>query len=108
MRAVPDGASGLAALRESSADILLVDLLMPGINGFEVLDRLQSGEEAVDRPERVIAMSALTDRDTMQTLLDLGVDMVLPKPFSLAELRQAMGLGEAGEGWIGGASTAVA
>lgn len=94
VRAVPDGESGLACLRESGADVLLLDLLMPGVNGFEVLARLQSGNEMMHRPDRVIAMSALTDRTTLQTLRKLGVDYVLPKPFSLAELRAALRLGE--------------
>ena len=94
--ALSDGESGLACLRENSADVLLVDLLMPGVNGFDVLERIHSGDEIPNRPERVIAMSALTDRDTMQTLRNLGVDLVLPKPFSLKELRLALGLGEPG------------
>lgn len=102
VRAVPDGESGLACLRESGADVLLLDLLMPGVNGFAVLERLQAGDEMAYRPDRVIAMSALTDRDTMQTLRDLGVDSVLPKPFSLAELRMALRLGEPGAYGAGG------
>ncbi|MBT5319326.1 MAG: response regulator [Chloroflexi bacterium] len=96
VRAVSDGESGLACLRESPSDVLLVDLLMPGINGFEVLERLNSGVEKGCRPKRVIAMSALTDLDTVQALRDLGVDAVLPKPFSLQELRLALNLGEPG------------
>ncbi len=96
VRAVSDGESGLRCLRESRADILLIDLLMPGVDGFDVLERLQSGEDLAHRPERVIAMSGLTDHDTMQTLRDLGVDSVLAKPFSLKELRLALGLGEPG------------
>ena len=94
VRAVPDGETGLACLRESGADVLLLDLLMPGLNGFGVLERLQTGDAMAYRPGRVIAMSALTDRATMQTLRDLGVDSVLPKPFSLAELRMVLRLGE--------------
>ncbi len=94
--ALSDGESGLVCLRETEADVLLVDLLMPGVNGFDVLERIQSGDEIPIRPKRVIAMSALTDRDTMQTLRTLGVDSVLPKPFSLKELRLALGLGEPG------------
>ena len=94
--AFSDGESGLACLRENGADVLLVDLLMPGVNGFDVLERIQSGDEIAIRPDRVIAMSALSDRDTMQTLRNLGVDAVLPKPFSLKELRLALGLKEPG------------
>ena len=93
VRVVPDGETGLACLREYGADVLLLDLLMPGVNGFDVLERLQ-GAEAAHRPGRVIAMSALTDRVTMQTLRSLGVDSVLSKPFSIAELRAAIGIEE--------------
>ena len=94
--AFSDGESGLACLGEHGADVLLVDLLMPGVNGFDVLERIHTGDEIATRPGRVIAMSALTDRDTMQTLRNLGVDAVLPKPFSLKELRLALGLEEPG------------
>lgn len=94
--ALSDGGSGLAYLRENSADVMLIDLLMPGINGFDVLERIQSDDKVLNRPKRVIVMSALTDRDTMGTLRNLGVDSVLPKPFSLKELRLALGLGEPG------------
>ncbi len=108
VRALPDGESGLACIRQSRANVLLLDLLMPGLNGFEVLERLQSGDERAHRPDRVVVMSALTDRATMQKLRDLGVDDVLPKPFSLVELRRALRLGEPGAYGAGSRVTPVA
>ena len=101
VRSASDGESGLENLRENDADVLLLDLLMPGLTGFDVLKRLQADDEVAQRPDRVIVMSALTDRDTMRTLRDLGVDLVLPKPFSLAELRVALGLGQPGRYGVG-------
>ncbi len=81
-----DGESGLQQIAEFQPDVLLLDLLMPGIDGFQVLEALRSDDQ-LPRPRRVIAMSALTDRDTMARLRELGADAILPKPFSLSELR---------------------
>ncbi|MDA1256572.1 MAG: response regulator [Chloroflexi bacterium] len=94
VRSAPDGATGLKCLREGGADVLLLDLLMPGLNGFDVLEQLQTGEDTANRPGIVVVMSGLTDRSTMQTLRNFGVDAILPKPFSFKELRAVMRLGE--------------
>ena len=84
-----DGASGLRAIDELEPAIVLVDLRLPGIDGFEVLRRLQAGETQ-HQPTYVVAVSAYTDRDSLQRLEALGVTLVLPKPFSLTELNDFM------------------
>ena len=81
-----DGEAGLATVEAFRPEIVLVDLLMPGIDGFAVLEHLRSDYRHL-RPQRVIAISALTDRVTVARLKSLEVDAVLPKPFSLSELR---------------------
>ena len=80
-----DAESGLARIQTRTPDVLLLDIALPGMDGFELLGLLSPFGE-VDRPRIVVAMSALTDRETNQRLTDLGVTSVLPKPFTLSEL----------------------
>ena len=86
---VGDAESGLARIQSRKPDVLLLDIALPGMDGFELLGML-SPFGRVDRPRTVVAMSALTDRETNQRLTDLGVTSVLPKPFTLSELRKVV------------------
>ena len=89
VRVAADGDVGLIELEAFRPDVVLVDLLMPGKDGFAVLQSLRTDYQHV-RPRRVIAISALTDRVTVSRLRALEVDAVLPKPFSLSELRSLL------------------
>jgi CheY-like chemotaxis protein len=51
-----DGAQGVAAVRSSRPDVVLLDLLMPGLDGFAVVERLRSDPELADVP--IIVMTA--------------------------------------------------
>ncbi|MDA1002897.1 MAG: response regulator [Chloroflexi bacterium] len=86
VRVASDGDAGLLEIEAFRPDVVLVDLLMPGRDGFSVLESLRTDYRHV-RPGRVIAISALTDRVTVARLKALEVDAILPKPFSLSELR---------------------
>lgn len=85
----PDGEAGLERIDEFRPDVLMIDLLMPGMDGYAVLEALQAGRTQ-HRPRHIIAISALTDRATKQRLRRLGADTILSKPFSLAELRETI------------------
>lgn len=82
---VADAESGLDCIRTKIPDVLLLDITLPGMDGFELLGLLSPFGE-VDRSRTVVAKSALTDRETNQQLTDLGVTSMLPKPFTLSEL----------------------
>jgi DNA-binding response OmpR family regulator len=82
---VGDAEAGLARIQTRITDVLLLDIVLPGMDGFELLGMLKPFGK-VTRPRTVVVMSALTDRDTNQRLTDLGVISVLPKPFTLNEL----------------------
>ncbi len=76
-----DGTSGLEAARESEPDLILLDILLPDIDGWVVCERLQ---EITDVP--IIFASALgSERDVIRGL-DLGADDYMIKPFSYKEL----------------------
>lgn len=76
-----DAASGLHVLAMERPDLLVLDLAMPGIDGFEVLRRLR---EWTRLP--VLVLSAKPDPADKVSALDLGADDYLTKPFDAAEL----------------------
>jgi CheY-like chemotaxis protein len=78
-----DGGEGQRALTIHHPDIVLLDLAMPGINGWDFLQRLQETGHLGQIP--VIVVSAHV-RVEPQALLQMGVAAILPKPFNLPEL----------------------
>jgi two-component system response regulator MprA len=76
-----DGESGLAAAKEYQPHIVLLDIAMPGLDGFEVCRRLRLQDD--------IAIIMLTARDEVTdkvSALNLGADDYVPKPFAFDEL----------------------
>ena len=86
-----DGAQALDAIREDPPDVVLLDIEMPGIDGFEVLERIK-GDEAV-RHLPVIMISGLGDTESVVRCLEIGADDFLPKPFDAAILRARVNAG---------------
>ncbi len=80
--AAPDGRRGLELARSGRYALVVLDLLLPGMDGVSVLRSLMES-----RPEqRVLVLSALSDVESKVECLELGASDYLPKPFSLAEL----------------------
>lgn len=77
----PDGAAGLAAVGRGSYDAVLLDVMMPGLDGLEVLRRLRSKHKLV-----VIMLTARGDESDRVVGLELGADDYVAKPFSPREL----------------------
>ena len=76
-----DGAQGLGLARESKPDLIVLDLLLPGMNGLEICRTLRRESDVP-----VIMLTALTtERDKLDGL-DLGADDYVTKPFSPKEL----------------------
>lgn len=78
----PDGEDADALLRYEAYDLVVLDLGLPGIDGFEVLRRLRGRGETVP----VLVLTARDALDQRVTGLDLGADDYLAKPFALPEL----------------------
>ncbi len=76
-----DGPTGLAAARRESPDLVLLDLLLPGLDGREVCRRLRA-ESAVP----IIMLTALAEESDQIVGLELGADDYITKPFSPAVL----------------------
>lgn len=77
-----NGAEGLDHLRRGSADLCIVDVNMPTMNGFDFLDRLR----AHDNHTPVLMLSARNAKDDVEHGLRSGADDYVRKPFSLDEL----------------------
>jgi two-component system response regulator CpxR len=81
VEAVHDGRTGLARALGGGHDLVLLDVMMPDLDGFEVL-RLVRRRSQVP----VIMLTARTTQDDRVAGLDAGADDYLPKPFGTAEL----------------------
>ena len=81
VREVGDGEAALAAMRQSRADLVVLDLMLPGIDGIEVCRRLR---DVTDVP--VIMLTALGTENDRLTGLRMGADDYVTKPFSPREL----------------------
>src|SRR5690606_23279917 len=76
-----DGASGLAAAAASTYDVMVLDVMLPDLEGFEVLKRLRK------RSDLPVLMLTARGEDTDRIVgLELGADDYLPKPFNPREL----------------------
>jgi two-component system, OmpR family, response regulator VicR len=79
-----DGSSAVSSIEEVSPDIILVDLMMPKMNGQETVRQLRKKGVAVP----IVAFTALDDPDIHQEALDAGCNLVLTKPCKPAVLVQ--------------------
>ena len=83
------GRDALEVLRREAVDLILLDIMMPEIDGFEVLRRLKNDAELRHIP--VIMISALDDIDSVVRCIELGADDYLPKPFDPVLLKARIG-----------------
>lgn len=77
-----DGESGLQMAKTTGPDLLILDVMMPRLNGFEVITELRRNGDNVP----VIVLSARTEARDKVRGLDLGADDYVAKPFDLDEL----------------------
>ncbi|MEN9572194.1 MAG: hypothetical protein RL514_49 [Verrucomicrobiota bacterium] len=79
------GPEALAAAAAHPPDLILLDVMMPDLDGFEVCRRLRADERLREVP--VVMLTALDDRESRLTGLAAGADSFLTKPFDHVELR---------------------
>jgi adenylate cyclase len=80
-----NGREALAVLRERRFDLVLLDVLMPEVNGFEVLERMKADPALRHLP--VVMISAFNEIDSVAHCIERGADDYLPKPFKPVLLR---------------------
>lgn len=79
-----DGEDALEILNEEKVDLILLDIMMPGIDGFEVCRRLKANEKTKDIP--VIFITAKTDEDSIEKAYEIGGVDYINKPFRAREV----------------------
>jgi CheY-like chemotaxis protein len=80
------GEEALALIRANRPDILLLDVMMPGMDGYQVAARIKGDPATTALP--IIMLSALTDQNSMNHGRSAGAEAFLAKPVNGAELRQ--------------------
>ncbi|MBL8956925.1 MAG: response regulator [Myxococcaceae bacterium] len=85
VRCAGDGIEGLALIHEATPDLVLLDLMMPRKDGFQVLKSLR--EDARYKELAVIILTAMGDMDGKIRGMELGADDYVTKPFKLIELQ---------------------
>jgi PAS domain S-box-containing protein len=81
---VAEGKAALAAVRDRTPDLILSDVMMPGMSGFELLGQLRSNAQTRDLP--ILLLSARAGEESAVEGLEAGADDYLVKPFSAREL----------------------
>jgi DNA-binding response OmpR family regulator len=81
-----DGEEALALAEERQPDLAVLDVMMPGLNGYEVVKRLRATEQAGTMP--MILLTARAGGGDASYGYQVGADDYIKKPFSPAELRE--------------------
>ena len=84
----PDGLVGVEKALAYLPDLIICDIMMPGLNGYGVLEKLRENQNTVATP--FIFLTAKTDHNDVRQGMGLGADDYLTKPFVAAELLDAV------------------
>ncbi len=91
VRAASDGREALELFAEETCDVVLLDILMPGLDGISVLERLKATSAGEHVP--VIMISAIDDTESVVRCIEIGADDYLTKPFNPVMLRARINAG---------------
>ena len=84
-----NGREALEMLRSTSFELLLLDIMMPEMDGFQVLEEMKSDPDLRDIP--VIVISALEEMDSVVKCIEMGAEDHMPKPFDPTLLNARIG-----------------
>ncbi len=83
-----NGEEGLEIAQETHPDVVVTDLAMPGMSGFDVIEQLRANSEL--HLTQVIVITARLEREMMRRGMDLGADDFITKPFTEEELLHSL------------------
>jgi len=86
---VPDGEAALHTLRRGLPDLLILDIMLPGLNGFEVLKAIKADARLQALP--VIVLTAKAQQHDREAAATLGAAAYLTKPFSNRDVVEQVG-----------------
>ena len=75
-----DAESAIDFLKTNSPDVVIMDIFLPGLDGYQALDRIRRSPFAAH--SRIVATTAYYTNDTQQEVIQRGFDGYLPKPFT--------------------------
>jgi class 3 adenylate cyclase len=84
-----DGGRALELLRENAFDLVVLDIMMPVLNGYQVLETMKADPELRDIP--VIVISALDEMDSVVRCIEMGAEDYLPRSYDPVLLRARIG-----------------
>lgn len=84
----PDGEAGKQMLETGTADIVILDILLPYLNGFEVLKSLRADPKTAKLP--VLVLTGKTAQADIDRVVEAGADDFLAKPFQPNEISQRL------------------
>jgi sigma-B regulation protein RsbU (phosphoserine phosphatase) len=84
-----NGRQAIELLETKSFDLVLLDIMMPDINGYEVLEHIKKDPKRRDIP--VIMISAIDEVESVVRCIEIGAEDYLPKPFNVTLLRARVG-----------------
>jgi CheY-like chemotaxis protein len=90
VRVANNGVETLAALNEEPADVLLLDVQMPGMSGFEVASHIRAAEKTTGGHLRIVALTARAMKGDRERCLEAGMDDYLSKPICPDDLFAAL------------------
>lgn len=83
-----DGLDAINQVQKNKPDLLLLDVMMPVMNGFEVAQRLRANDETKELP--IVMLSAATHEDAVRKGLEAGANDYVMKPFEPAKLEEVI------------------
>ena len=79
-----NGPDAIALAQEKNPDLIILDMMMPEMNGFEVLDVLRQKDETMSIP--VIMLTGVSEKGKIRQALDAGINYYIVKPFEFHNL----------------------
>ena len=86
--ALSDGREALDSVLRDPPDVLILDVMLPSLNGLEILKEIRASDAVRDLP--VLVMTAKTQRPDEEAALSSGANIFMKKPFSNAEVLEAV------------------
>ena len=90
VRTADCGEAALASIASKRPDVVLLDVMMPGMSGLEVLERVRSTPVTASLP--VILLTARSGDDDMVNGYQKGADYYIPKPFTVRQLVRGLAM----------------
>ena len=90
VRIARDGSSALASVRQQRPDVILLDVMMPGMDGMQVLDHLKLDPKTASIP--VVMVTAKTQDEDVLAGYQSGAEYYVTKPFTPRQILRAIGL----------------